>query len=446
MVRFKVPDSSSSDEDCDYRDPPEEGNDDSETPSSELSDLSRSPTPPPEIHIPVAPTGHRVRLKPVTEADDNDKEILRGVVRHENIVDFWHVEADDEEAAEDGPEDVAYDPAKYPDYIPHYTDIRTLAEIIKESRKPPGLPTSKHPAGLIEPLVWHVMLSILRALRYLHTGQDAHSTKDDPPPGWMPIVHNLIRPGNIILEHPMSKHSKYGPFRYGACKLGNFTRCLVLPTVGEIESADPKDLTDEAKGAIAERHDTFGTLFYKGEETGYEAPEIFAEDTQETQYPGQWSDLWSLGALAVEMMTCRNVWDLILEIEFKDKAQANYHHGLLWERWRHVLMEDRHELLRKFAGEARIFKCLPRLYSRDLRILVEALLSHNPRNRGRAQDVLQDIEQRHETWWRNGGHRIWERSAMDDMLEEAADREELHLIRDTKEYLRRFEERETARR
>lgn len=414
--------------------------------SSTLSDLSHSPTPPPEIHIPVAPTGHRVRFNLVTEDNNHNNDVLRDVVRHENIVDFYHVEADDVLAAEDGLEDADYDHLNPPEYIPHYTDIRTLKELINQARKPPGIPTSKHPAGLTEDLIWHVMLSVLRALTYLHDGQEVHPTKRDPLPGWMPIVHSGIRPENIIFEHPISKYSKHLAFRFGACKLGDFARCVVLPNVGEIGSEDPEDLTDEERTAVAERHEAFDELFYKGEEFGYEAPEIIAEDVEETHYPGPWSDLWSLGALGVEMMTCRNVWDLILEIEFKDKAQANYHHGYVMERWRFVSTENRHELLRNFAGEARIVKALPRLYSHGLRVLVEALLVHNPWNRGDTQDVLQDVEQRFETWRQNGGVRIYEREAMDEMLDDARYRRELHRIRDAEEYLRRFEERERAQR
>jgi hypothetical protein len=107
-------------------------------------------------------------------------------------------------------------------------------------------------------------------------------------------------------------------------------------------------------------------------------------------------------------------------------------------------MENRHELLQKFAGEARIVKGLPPLYSHGLRVLVEALLVHNPWNRSEAQDVLQDAEQRYETWRRNGGHRIYETEAMNEIIDEVRDREELHRIRKAEEFLRRFGERERA--
>jgi hypothetical protein len=146
------------------------------------------------------------------------------------------------------------------------------------------------------------------------------------------------------------------------------------------------------------------------------------------------------------MMTCRNVWDLILEIEFKDKAQAHYHHGQVVERWRHISMENRHELLRKFARESRIFKGLPRLYSHGLRVLIEALLVHSPWNRGEAQDLLQDAEQRYETWRgpSGKGHRIYEAEAMDEIVDDVRDREELHRIREAEDFLRRFNDRDRA--
>ncbi|KAB5542968.1 hypothetical protein GE09DRAFT_1191626 [Coniochaeta sp. 2T2.1] len=90
---------------------------------------------------------------------------------------------------------------------------------------------------LPEGLVWHVCLSILRALMFLHEGVrervvldleagevDEWKYNPDDEGLWMPILHREIRPENIHFQ------SKRGKESYGMCKLGGFGRCLVSGT------------------------------------------------------------------------------------------------------------------------------------------------------------------------------------------------------------------------
>ncbi|KAB5566852.1 hypothetical protein GE09DRAFT_1187284 [Coniochaeta sp. 2T2.1] len=90
---------------------------------------------------------------------------------------------------------------------------------------------------LPEGLVWHVCLSVLRALMFLHEGlrervvldletgeADEWTYKPDDEGLWMPILHRGIRPENIHFQ------SRRGNESYGMCKLGGFGRCLVSGT------------------------------------------------------------------------------------------------------------------------------------------------------------------------------------------------------------------------
>lgn len=88
---------------------------------------------------------------------------------------------------------------------------------------------------LPEGLVWHVALSMLRALTFLHEGwreKIVLSKEDDtvvrrwyrPDDDWMPILHRSIRPENIHFQARRGKES------YGLCKLGDFSRCIVAGT------------------------------------------------------------------------------------------------------------------------------------------------------------------------------------------------------------------------
>lgn len=100
--------------------------------------------------------------------------------------------------------------------------------------KPPVEVVTNH-GFLPEGLVWHVALSMLRALTFLHEGwreKIVLSKEDDtvvrdwycPDDDWMPILHRSIRPENIHFQARKGKES------YGLCKLGDFSRCVVAGT------------------------------------------------------------------------------------------------------------------------------------------------------------------------------------------------------------------------
>jgi serine/threonine protein kinase len=107
--------------------------------------------------------------------------------------------------------------------------------------KPPMEVTDR--GFLPEGLVWHVALSMLRAMTFLHEGwrEKVVLSKDDdkvvrrtwycPDDDWMPILHRSIRPENIYFQ------ARKGKETYGLCKLGGFGRCIVAGTA-RVETED----------------------------------------------------------------------------------------------------------------------------------------------------------------------------------------------------------------
>lgn len=197
----------------------------------------------------------------------------------------------------------------------------------------------------------------------------------------MSIVHNSITPTNIFYTPPIALLDGRRTIpTYGLCRLHNFTRSVVLP--GRF---DP--VYDEE---VADRREAFEHLYFSGEKTGYEAPEIVGNGNE---IPGPESDLWSIGAVLIAMMTGgRTIWDLILDIEFLNQAKPYRRRprATLAERWRGIPLIHRQILLQNMAGSAEIVSALPEKYSLELRVLTEGLVVFDPLDRGGAADVLED--------------------------------------------------------
>lgn len=104
---------------------------------------------------------------------------------------------------------------------------------------------------LPEGLCWHVLLSVMRALSWLHEGHRDDSSIEGPDgrrtqhdwfsdPDWLPILHRNVQPEHIFFKHPKGTES------YGLCKLGNYSACAVsghvnTNFVGQVVSATRGD-------------------------------------------------------------------------------------------------------------------------------------------------------------------------------------------------------------
>ncbi|KAI1099858.1 hypothetical protein F4804DRAFT_67547 [Jackrogersella minutella] len=80
---------------------------------------------------------------------------------------------------------------------------------------------------LPESFCWHVLISVLKSLAWLHDGSRQMILRTDgsydmtPNENWEPILHRNITPNNIFLAHP--RRNEW----YGSCKLGNYNRLYI---------------------------------------------------------------------------------------------------------------------------------------------------------------------------------------------------------------------------
>ncbi|KAI0009381.1 hypothetical protein F4779DRAFT_582652 [Xylariaceae sp. FL0662B] len=82
---------------------------------------------------------------------------------------------------------------------------------------------------LPESFCWHVLLSVLKALAWLHDGAQYIAYNEEREdwemlphdPNWRTILHRNITPTNIFLGHP--RRNEW----YGKCKLGNYGSAAV---------------------------------------------------------------------------------------------------------------------------------------------------------------------------------------------------------------------------
>ena len=217
-----------------------------------------------------------------------------------------------------------------------YSDAGTLEQYIDRRRRLARLLNPKQLEGLPESFDWHTFISLLRAVVYLHTGHTDYRSRNNGPQDWMPVVHNSINPENIFYQSPV------GNEKQGTCKLGNFSRCTILAS-----TLLPQD--DEE---VSDRLQAFGISRFFEQETGYEAPELLVD---REELPGPASDLWSIGAVMVAMMTGHTIWDLLLEAEFANRARSKWRsRAKLPETWQDVPLAQRHSLLRSFVGTSEI--------------------------------------------------------------------------------------------
>ncbi|KAF2765906.1 hypothetical protein EJ03DRAFT_377421 [Teratosphaeria nubilosa] len=216
-------------------------------------------------------------------------------------------------------------------------DAGTLNGLILEYSRP-----------LPESFIWHTLLSMLRALQHLSYGQSnmcqvgiGGTVSDLIVDGWRPILHNQINPANIFYCNSVQTEG-YKRTCYGPCKLGNFSNAVILRR--------PLWFWDRGLDQLFLGHDSISTLeldrrniarerhqYYE-----YDAPELsiyFEQEVYPIQAPtrsnkskkhghgggtvGTASDIWSLGAVIVVMMTGgkQNIWDILAWAYNEEESQ-----------------------------------------------------------------------------------------------------------------------------
>ncbi|KAL8392897.1 hypothetical protein RB595_002911 [Gaeumannomyces hyphopodioides] len=178
--------------------------------------------------------GQPARIKAIV--DSGFGEMLENLLNHENLVSIaGYVSTTDPKAGGE--------PGKIARYVAwDYCDAGTLEMLFRD---PPVLPRSG--GFLPASLCWHVVLSLLRGLAWLHDGyredeaaymvdrREADARFGDDPrlgvqrhtrpfvadPDWMPVLHRAITPNNVFFQQPR------GIETYGLCKLGNYSQVHV---------------------------------------------------------------------------------------------------------------------------------------------------------------------------------------------------------------------------
>ncbi|RGP77621.1 hypothetical protein FLONG3_4194 [Fusarium longipes] len=163
---------------------------------------------------------------------------------------------------------------------------------------------------LPEPLCWHVLRSMMRAVTWLHDGKRlVYQHKSGDPEDtlvkywltintdWFSILHRAIEPKNIWFQHPR------GTETYGQCKLGDFSTAAVTchAVDGRNESKEKDIPTRESAGTALATRGGLQSL-----EVAREALEggINLAGMDEVDRPYTLRDeIWSIGATVFTMMT-----------------------------------------------------------------------------------------------------------------------------------------------
>ena len=353
-------------------------------------------------------------------------EAAAELMDHENLIRILDWDGFDAPAQTEGREEVLYQFCSGGTLNKLLLSRRPERPVLKPRRPATYLPTRERVLGLPEDLVWHVLISLLRATSWLH-----HRRR--------PVVHCGIDPANVFFTAPQPGDRRPLVRRYGLVKLGGFSRAVILPY-----AFDPKEFDDEA---MEDRCELFEHMIQEPyAETGFEAPELLgmlgeSESHPEKIVPGPGSDLYSVGATCFAMMTGKTVWDSLLERRFVARAGARgrVDGAVLEEKWRFCSYEERVEVLRAaWRGDIVLSDALPEFYSVELRDLVERLLNFDAEARLESAMMLDDVEEAFaekceggEEAALEGTRRMWRevvgRPTASDRMLRAIEGEEKHL-------------------
>ncbi|KAI0839837.1 hypothetical protein F5Y06DRAFT_302965 [Hypoxylon sp. FL0890] len=125
---------------------------------------------------------------------------------------------------------------------------------------------------LPESFCWHVLVSVLKALAWLHNGSrqvevDNGRVVMRPNVDWEPMLHRNITPYNIFFAHP--RRDEW----YGSCKLGNYSRLAISshysgdaresarPRNKGVALAPPRNRAFQPLEELIQLHEVYGNLY-----------------------------------------------------------------------------------------------------------------------------------------------------------------------------------------
>ncbi|PSR77726.1 hypothetical protein BD289DRAFT_486369 [Coniella lustricola] len=168
-----------------------------------------------------------------------------------------------------------------------YCAAGSLETLLQQSMRPVKKdPTTGKVLGWMpESLCWHVAISLLSALSWLHEGyveydmavydtddndnagdptkgQDKDKAGSEKPPrrvptchtamtgrgneDWMPVLHRAVVPGNVFFQQPKGSET------YGLCKLGNYSKVVVVGHVAGHAKGSPVACSDDGLSSLAQ--------------------------------------------------------------------------------------------------------------------------------------------------------------------------------------------------
>ncbi|KAL7911967.1 kinase-like domain-containing protein [Trichoderma velutinum] len=229
----------------------------------------------------------------------NQGPAIGQIFNHENIISIaGHIKTYPIIGAASAAEDSQLSRSR--DYIVwDYCDAGNLSALFQ------SMPCKSPEFYLPESLCWHVLISLLNAITYLHDGKrlflDAKAPAGEErqwllvDEDWNPILHRAIEPRNIFFQHPRGSET------YGLCKLANFEHAVVTNHV--ITLGDGPDVVDgdaEISIAIAPRRgfESLDTMRHKLRTSA-------TADTTDNQPYTIVNELFSVGTIIFTMMTGR---------------------------------------------------------------------------------------------------------------------------------------------
>lgn len=307
-----------------------------------------------------------------------------------------------------------------------------------------NLETNRVQKWLPESLCWHVALSMLKALAWLHEGfrdedviavmqeigaawqKSAGETARGRGEDWMPVLHRGVNATNIYFQKPQGSET------YGLCKLGNFGEVFVSGHI-DVAGAAPVVCSEDGECRLEEVIENVRRLA-----NGDSIFDIEKVSTARTVFL----------SLFLDFFLCAFPFVHVSQADSPSQPQRPYFKGtelhrlgeILYQMMTRQVLPDREECpscgVRHWqeraadvcpiwpGGVFQLDTALDNLavgYTHGLVQVLDHLLSF-PRSNVRTEQVLGLVKERYLTWKRDGPERDQFRDAFDDRRQRLANR------------------------
>ncbi|KAI0887954.1 uncharacterized protein GGS22DRAFT_197873 [Annulohypoxylon maeteangense] len=172
---------------------------------------------------------------------------------------------------------------------------------------------------LPESFCWHVLVSVMRALSWLHEGARTVPPNKEgkwdfvPDANWEPILHRNIVPENIYFMHP--RRNEW----YGSCKLGDYSNAFISGHQNGYQDK-PEQIRDRSEALAPPRTEHFqhlDELIAQDEKIGHHYPQL------PTQPYTRVSEVRAVGEIVQAMMVPPTILQGYHVAEIRTKTVMN---------------------------------------------------------------------------------------------------------------------------